>query len=172
MKQVAPTPSVKLDLERYVPALLLRLSNMVSSSASQVYRTRFGVSVTEWRLLAYFKLNPWSTASQACAYMGLDKGAVSRSIAVLTGGGWLDARPKGLRKVEYRLNASGNKLHDEIFQLAMARERALLGGFTPAERDLLLVLMKRMLENAEGLRHLGREPASGKQGRAAVPRSR
>ena len=88
--------TMQLELERYVPGLLLWLSNKVSSSASLLYNEKFGVGVTEWRVLAYFNIYPWSTASKASELMGLDKGAVSRAIATLVGNGWLDSRPQGL----------------------------------------------------------------------------
>ena len=95
--------TMQLELERYVPGLLLWLSNKVSSSASLLYNEKFGVGVTEWRVLAYFNIYPWSTASKASELMGLDKGAVSRAIATLVGNGWLDSRPQGLRKIEYQV---------------------------------------------------------------------
>lgn len=161
--RMAATTSMKLDLDNYIPALILRLSNKVSSSASQLYRARHGVSVTEWRLLAFFRLNPWSTASQACAYMGLDKGAVSRSMAILAEGGWLESRPQGLRKVEYRLTAAGNKLHNDLYRLAMAREAALLKDFSDGDRELLVAMMKRMLDNLDGLRQVGREAPAARR---------
>lgn len=87
---------MQLDLDTYVPGLLLWLSNKVASSASSLYNEKFGIGVTEWRLLSYFKIYPWSTASKACELMGLDKGAVSRSVAMLVDNGWLESRPQGL----------------------------------------------------------------------------
>lgn len=62
--------TMQLELERYVPGLLLWLSNKVSSSASLLYNEKFGVGVTEWRVLAYFNIYPWSTASKASELMG------------------------------------------------------------------------------------------------------
>ena len=67
---------MQLDLDTYVPGLLLWLSNRVSSSASSLYNEKFGIGVTEWRILSYFKIYPWSTASKACELMGLDKAKV------------------------------------------------------------------------------------------------
>lgn len=147
---------MQLDLDTYVPGLLLWLSNRVSSSASSLYNEKFGIGVTEWRVLSYFKIHPWSTASKACELMGLDKGAVSRSIAFMVENGWLEPRPQGLRKIEYRVTPSGNKLHNTVFRMAMAREEALLDGFSPAERDVLIAMLKRMLGNLEGVQRVGR----------------
>jgi DNA-binding MarR family transcriptional regulator len=147
---------MQLDLDTYVPGLLLRLSNRVSSSASSLYNEKFGIGVTEWRILSYLKIYPWSTASKACELMGLDKGAVSRSIAFMVENGWLEPRPQGLRKIEYHVTPAGNKLHNAVFRLAMAREAALLDGFDAGERETLIVLLKRMLDNLEGVKRVGR----------------
>ncbi|MCM3563361.1 MarR family winged helix-turn-helix transcriptional regulator [Hydrogenophaga intermedia] len=147
---------MQLDLDRYVPGLLLWLSNKVSSSASALYHDRFGISVTEWRVLAYFKIYPWSTASKACELMGLDKAAVSRSVAQLVANGFLESRPQGLRKIEYRVTAEGNRLHNAVYRFAMAREQALLKGISDAERVLLIDLLQRMLGNLEEVQQVGR----------------
>jgi len=148
---------MKLDLDRYVPGLLLWLSNKLAGSASSLYRARFDLGVTEWRMLSYFQVHPWSTASQACDLMGIDKAAVSRSIATLRENGWLKARPDGLRKVEYALTGEGRKLHDQIARLAVAREDALLTGFSDKERQQLLGYLHRLLDNLEIVRQVGRE---------------
>lgn len=150
---------MKLDLDNYVPGLLLWLSNKISSSASHVYRERFGISVTDWRLLSFFKIYPWATASQACDLMGVDKAAVSRAAAFLLENGWLEARPQGLRKIEYRLTSDGNKLHNDVIKIALAREEALLKGFSVSEKQVLVSMMKRMLENMDGVRRIGRKTA-------------
>jgi len=149
---------LKLDLDTYVPGLLLWLSNKVSASASQVYRERFGITVTDWRLLSFFKLYPWSTAAQACDLMGLDKGAVSRATTTLLESAWIESRPQGLRKIEYRVTAAGSRLHDRVYAVAMARERALLHGFNAAERKEVVRMLKRMLDNLELVREVGHEP--------------
>ena len=42
----------RLDLDRYVPALLTFVANKLSRSANTTYQRRFGVNVTEWRILS------------------------------------------------------------------------------------------------------------------------
>lgn len=140
---------MKLPLDNYVPGLLLWLSNKVSRTASQVYKSRFGIGITDWRLLAYFEITPWSTAARACEGMGLDKAAVSRSVAFLLEEGLLQARPAGLRKVEYAATANGRKLHDRVLRLALEREAELMAGISDVERALLIRLLHQMLRNAE-----------------------
>ena len=148
---------MKLDLESYFPGLLLWLSNKVSSSASSLYREKFHIAVTDWRMLSYFMIYPWSTASKAAELMGLDKAAISRSVALLMTKGWLKCRPLGLRKIEYQVTPSGEKLHNALFKLAIAREKALLEGFSEDERKLLISMMHRMLNNLKTVEKVGRD---------------
>ena len=114
---------MKLDLDRYVPGLLLWLSNKMSSSASSLYRARFDLDVADWRVLSYF----------------------------------LKSRPLGLRKIEYATTPAGRKQHDRIIRLATAREEALLGGFSPQERDALIGYLNRMLANLDAVREVGKD---------------
>jgi DNA-binding MarR family transcriptional regulator len=148
---------MKLDLDRYVPGLLLWLSNKMASSASSLYRARFDMGVADWRVLSYFEIYPWSTASSACDLMGLDKAAVSRSVALLQERGFLKSRPLGLRKIEYATTPAGKKQHDRIIRLATAREEALLTGFSPEERAALIGYLNRMLANLDAVRDVGRD---------------
>jgi DNA-binding MarR family transcriptional regulator len=148
---------MKLDLDRYVPGMLLWLSNKMSSSASQLYRERFDLGVTDWRVLSYFEVHPWTNASSACDLMGLDKAAVSRSVALLQDSGFLKSRPSGLRKIEYAATAAGKKLHDRMIKLATAREEALLTGFSGQERDTLVQYLHRMLANLDAVHKVGND---------------
>jgi DNA-binding MarR family transcriptional regulator len=161
---------MKLELDRYVPGLLLWVSNKVSSGASQLYGSRFGIGVTDWRLLAYLEIYPWSTATQACELMGLDKGGVSRSLAFLQRNEWVKSRPAGSRKVEYHATASGKRLHDKVIALALAREEALLTGFGAADRKMLIDFLHRLLANLDAVNQVGRGDTSA--GRAIAPGSR
>jgi DNA-binding MarR family transcriptional regulator len=147
---------MKLNLQSYFPGLLLWLSKKVSSSASSLYREKFKIAITDWRMLSYFMIYPWSTASKAAELMGLDKAAISRSIALLMTKGWLKSRPLGLRKIEYKVTPSGEKLHNALFKLAIAREKALLDGFSEDEQQLLISMMHRMLKNLKAVEKVGR----------------
>jgi DNA-binding MarR family transcriptional regulator len=89
--------------------------------------------------------------------MGLDKAAISRSVALLMTKGWLKCRPLGLRKIEYQVTPSGEKLHNALFKLAIAREKALLEGFSEDERKLLISMMHRMLNNLKTVEKVGRD---------------
>lgn len=140
-----------LDLDRYVPAVLVWASNQVANSASRLYRQEFGIGITDWRVLVYIEIYPWSTGAEASNFMGLDKGAVSRSVAHLRERGFLKSKSEGLRKIKYATTAAGKKLYQRMLKTALAREEALLAGFSSNERELLLQFLHRLLENQSKL---------------------
>src|SRR5438309_806090 len=72
-----------LDLERYVPALITFIANKLSRSATVLYQKRFGVNVTEWRILALLAIEPGIPASRICHVIGFDKGPVSRTLGMM-----------------------------------------------------------------------------------------
>src|ERR1700753_220947 len=74
------TSSKGLDLNNYVPAFLTHLANKMSSSASTVYRHRFGIGITDWRIMALLAVAPGIPAGRIGEVIGLDKAAISRSV--------------------------------------------------------------------------------------------
>jgi DNA-binding MarR family transcriptional regulator len=72
-----------LDLERYVPALITFIANKLSRSATVLYQKRFGVNVTEWRILVLLAIELGIPASRICHVIGFDKGPVSRTLSTM-----------------------------------------------------------------------------------------
>lgn len=145
-----------LDLENYVPAFLTWIANKLSSSASLIYRRRFGVGIVEWRIMALLAVEPWITAGRICEVIGLDKAGVSRSVRFLLDKGYVETRYRdnNNRRQFVALTRTGIELHDRIAVVARAREEQLLTGFSDAERAAAVRLLTRMHEN---LPHVGDE---------------
>lgn len=135
-----------LDLDRYIPAYFTFLAGKISASASAIYRPRFGVGITDWRIMALVAAQPWISAGRICAATGLDKAAVSRSVRDLAKAGLVDVLPDGndQRRQTIALTRKGLALHDEIVKLAVAREEELLEGFSRGERRMLLAFLMRL----------------------------
>lgn len=138
-----------LDLENYVPAFLTWIANKLSSSASLIYRRRFGVGIVEWRIMALLAVEPWITAGRICEVIGLDKAGVSRSVRFLLDKGFAETRYRdnNNRRQFIALTRAGIELHDRIALVARAREEQLLTGFSDAERAAAVRLLTRMHEN-------------------------
>jgi len=149
-------PKRKLDMTHYVPGLLNHLSNKLSAGASAIYRERFGVGITDWRVLVQLAIAPGSTASALCERTGLDKSAVSRSFEALHDQAFISFRPTNGRRERYAsLTAKGRELHDAIIVVALERERLLLVDLSATERKALLGLLNRLLERVDAVNETG-----------------
>ncbi len=135
-----------LDAERYVPGLVTWLANKLSAGASQLYRKRFDLGVIDWRVLATIGSEGGATGARICQVVGLDKAAVSRSFAVLEARGLIEVPNPGGRARTAELTQAGRAIHDQILVLALARQERLLETLTEEERDQVVRLLHRLLQ--------------------------
>lgn len=135
-----------LDLDNYVPAFLTFLANKLSSGASAVYRRRFGIGITDWRIMALLAIEPWVPAGRICEVIGLDKAAVSRSVRDMAALGLVETQVQDCdqRRQFIALTREGIVMHDAIVDIALERERVLLADLSEEERRLLVGLLMRM----------------------------
>ena len=77
------TPHAQLELKNFLPYRLSVLSNRISSSIAREYSQRFGLGVTEWRVIAVLGRYPDLSAGEVAARTAMDKVAVSRAVARL-----------------------------------------------------------------------------------------
>lgn len=122
-------------LNEFVPYLLSITSNAVSGRIAQEYRTRFGLSVPEWRVMAVLGDSGPLTQRDLTRLTVMDKVAVNRACKVLEERGLVSRRPNAQdgRSHLLELTESGARMHDEIMPLALEMERRLFASFTPEE---------------------------------------
>jgi len=140
-----------LDMSAFVPAALTNLASKITASASALYRPRFGVGITDWRVMALLAAEPWSAPVHIGEATGLDKGAVSRSLRDLAKAGLVETRDAGgkSRRLPIALTRKGLAVHDAIVEAALAREAFLLQGFSPDERAALRDFLSRIQRRVE-----------------------
>jgi len=144
--------SSALDLRAFTPAAITLLAQKISASASANYRPRFGVGVTDWRIMALLAAEPWIAPVRIAESTGLDKAAVSRSLRDLREAGFVEASDETPRRRSVlALTPAGLRLHDDLAAAARERERRLLEGFSAAERAHLQDYVDRMLKAIEDL---------------------
>ncbi len=138
-----------LDLERYVPGLITFVANKLSRSATALYQARFGVNVTEWRILSLLAIEPGIPAARICHVIGFDKGPVSRTLTLLNDRGLVTIKsdPRDGRSHSIALTAKGRSVHDRVIAVALARETALLSCLDAQERAMLIALLRRVHGN-------------------------
>jgi DNA-binding MarR family transcriptional regulator len=135
-----------LRLPAFVPFRLNRLAGAVSEHLAASYRGRFALEVPEWRVIATVGQERDSTAQFIAASTRMHKTRVSRAIAHLIKRGLLEraASAHDRRELPLRLSAAGRRLYAQLVPLALAREQALLGCLSAAERCAFLAALSRL----------------------------
>lgn len=149
-KPAKPSPDhAILELDRFLPYRLSVLSNRISQDIAALYADKFGLNVTEWRILAVLGRYPDLSATDVAERTAMDKVAVSRAVTSLLAEGRLKRRMHGddRRRSVLALSAKGYKVYDEVAPLALAYERRLLEGLPDDERAALDRLLSRMEES-------------------------
>ena len=146
-----------LDLDRYVPALITFIANKLSRSATVLYQKRFGVNVTEWRILSLLAIEPEISAARICHVIGFDKGPVSRTLAVMEERGLVAIRAdqQDGRTHSISLTSKGMATHDKVIAVALERERRLLSCLRKEEREVLIQLLRRVHSNLDAVKGAG-----------------
>jgi DNA-binding MarR family transcriptional regulator len=123
-----------------------KISTELTRGASRLYLGRFGVGGLDWRLLAALAAEPNVTANRLGSQIGLNKGAVSRSLQRLRTLGyvrtWPD--PNHGRRTLLALTEPGRSLYADLMELSAERERRLLEGLSEAQIDQLLGLLEHL----------------------------
>lgn len=136
---------VVLDSERHIPYFFTYISNKLSYGAGSLYRELFDIGITEWRIMSVLAAQPNIGAHQICAFLGMDKAVVSRSLHRLEELKLVKtAQRKPNKALPLSLSKFGLSQHNKIIQIALERERRLLSALTQNEKKSLLVIMKKL----------------------------
>lgn len=135
-----------LELDRFLPYRLSVLSNRISQTIAHLYETRFGLGVTEWRVMAVLGRYPRLSANEVAERTAMDKVAVSRAVNRMIDSGRLrETHDDDRRRSVLELSDDGYAVYDEVAPLALAYERRLLAALSADERFEL----DRMLEQLD-----------------------
>lgn len=141
-------------LEDFLPYRLSLLSNTVSQGISAIYRKQYGLSVTEWRVIAILGRFPGLTASEVMQRGAMDKVAVSRAVAKLLDKRLLERSPhsEDRRRLPLRLSSGkGTALFQKVVPKALAYEQQLLEALSEDELSRLKRLVQKLQESAESI---------------------
>ncbi len=141
-----PPPPPLLELERFLPYRLSVLSNTISQSIAAMYSQRFGLSVTQWRVIAVLGRYPDLSAVEVAERTRMDKVAVSRAVAELIRADRLDRSTDDLdrRRSVLRLSAAGQRVYAEIAPFALACEARLQSVLSAVERAQLENILDKL----------------------------
>jgi DNA-binding MarR family transcriptional regulator len=135
-----------IDRHVYAPHYLVLIANALASGASRLYFDHLGFGVNEARILAILGHNGQLTQPQMSGVLVMNKSIVSRSLQTL-----LDRRlvePMAASRPQlFQLTEAGYVAHAVVVKISLDRENLLFDGIDADQREQLLTLLKRMLDN-------------------------
>ncbi|MFN0115206.1 MAG: MarR family winged helix-turn-helix transcriptional regulator [Paracoccaceae bacterium] len=136
------------DLERFLPYLLNQVAEATSAGFHAAYRDRYGMTRTQWRVLANLGKFGAMTARDICGISHIEKTKVSRAVTALEDAGFLNrVRSDADRRAEIlSLTDAGQTVFAQLGQLANSYDSGLRARLGPAEAAQLDALLRRVLQ--------------------------
>lgn len=146
-----------LELENFLPYRLSVLAQLVSESLHDLYAEPFGLTVTQWRVMAALGRFAPLTASEVGQRIVMDKVAVSRAVAGLMERALIERATDRTdrRRASLRLSARGRAMHARIVPLALGYQERLYKALDADERRRFDILTERLFAHAKALRDAG-----------------
>jgi DNA-binding MarR family transcriptional regulator len=125
---------------------MVRLVNLAARPFQEGIGRRHRLGLSEWRTLAVLHAHPGSAAVDIAHRTGLDKMSVSRALASLERAARLVRRgaPPHGRRALATLTPAGRALFRALRGPARAREEAVTGSLTAAQKRQLAAVLERM----------------------------
>lgn len=118
------------DLDDFLPYLLNQAAEAASRGFEDIYRSRHGMSRTQWRVMANLGKFGAMTARDICAISHIEKTKVSRAVAALERGGLLVRSPseRDRRAEVLSLTGQGQAVFADLGRRAIDYDQTLRLG--------------------------------------------
>jgi DNA-binding MarR family transcriptional regulator len=143
-----------LRLHAFLPYRLSITSNLVSEVIASAYRSLFGLTIPEWRVIAVIAEADGVTQQQVSHRTRMDKVTVSRATLALSGRGLIQrqSHARDRRAQVLALTVAGHDLYAAVAPKALDLERQLFAGFTADELAAFTKLLAKADAAALALR--------------------
>lgn len=135
------------DLEHFLPYLLNQAAEASSRSFQAIYTKAYGMSRTQWRVLANLGKFGAAPARDICRISHIEKTRVSRAVAAMEAQGLLIRLPSpDDRRVEIlSLTPKGAAVFHDLGQRAVLYDRQLRAQIGPEIAGQLDILLRRIV---------------------------
>ncbi|MEX0276584.1 MAG: MarR family winged helix-turn-helix transcriptional regulator [Ruegeria sp.] len=136
----------EFDLRNFLPFLLNQAAEESSLEFQQVYKNRYGMLRTEWRVLFHLGNYGEMTAKDIGQRAKIHKTKISRAVAKLEQRRFLKRiRDEEDRRVErLSLTQAGHSAYRELRAIAQSYDAKLAAQFTSGEVALLRMMLRRL----------------------------
>lgn len=136
------------DLTEFLPYVLNLAGEQSSLGFQAVYRRRYGMLRTEWRVLFHLGRYGAMTAKDICDRARIHKTKVSRAVAALEDKQYLTRTElaEDRRHEVLALTPDGQDVFQKLCATAQDYDRDLAAQFTPQENEILRRCLKQLAQ--------------------------
>jgi len=142
--EISENPS--RPIHQFLTYRLLKTHLALNAQASAVLDRTAGITLGQWRVLAFIGSGDVRTSRAVTAASGLDPAQTSRSLKALEEEGLIksDRLPEDRRTLELSLTDKGREAFEAILPLMQARQQHLLDALSPDERKVILSALEKL----------------------------
>jgi DNA-binding MarR family transcriptional regulator len=142
-------------LAEFMPYRISITSNAISDLIAREYRSRFGLKIAEWRVMAVLGDVGEATQRELVAATRMDKVAVNRATKALGERALIQRAPNMSdgRSHHLALTDTGRALYAEIMPLALQMETQVIQVLDPEEQAQFSRMLGKLLTQADSLAH-------------------
>ncbi len=132
------------DLERFLPYLLNQAAERTGKRFEVAYRESYGISRTEWRILAHLGSYGEMTAAAVSRRSHTEKSKLSRAVSTLESEGLLqrEQSPSDRRTERLQLTDKGRAVFDDLSARALDFDQELREALGKDRAELLEDLVR------------------------------
>jgi len=135
-------------LDDFIPYIMYRISNRLNMDLQDCLRP-LKINVSRWRVLCALNARDGRNMSDLCSFTMMEQSSVSRVIDTMENEKLVvrKLQENDNRYVLVHLTPKGREVFREAYIRAFSREDRALKGISEQDRQLLLDLLNRVLEN-------------------------
>ncbi|WP_163935076.1 MarR family winged helix-turn-helix transcriptional regulator [Paraferrimonas sp. SM1919] len=140
-----------LKLEAFLPYKLAVLSNQVSSNFAQIYKDKFALSITEWRIMAILGEYPGTSADEVSSRTKIEKSIISRSVAKLLQRHFIarEFAQQDKRRSILHLTELGRSVYEDVVPTSYELEEQLKACFSEEECHTFNQLIDKLYQHSQ-----------------------
>jgi len=144
---------IPYDFQKLLTHRILILSNTLGIGATRLYAKRYGILLSEWRLLAALMIAGPSSVNSLAVALATDKGWISRTVSGLGSKGLVKLKPDtaDARRSFIVPTSAGRVLYKNILPSALDRQNRLISVLTEKEQKLIDEIISKLQLQAEKL---------------------
>ncbi|MGF1701233.1 MarR family winged helix-turn-helix transcriptional regulator [Photobacterium makurazakiensis] len=141
------------ELQEFFPYKLVKTADLISRGFSDVYTAEFGITRTEWRLIAAIGEHQPVLAKELVEITYMDKVKVSRGLNKIEDKQLIvkEVADHDHRSIEIKLTSEGELLLNRLISCAVKWETELLNTLSATEYKNLDMSLSRLLKRLESM---------------------